>query len=307
LTMPRSWPLYQKVGLQSGAFSYWNAQPMEDAERQFQDLLQATGCNETKHQQLQCLLDYDATDLTGIATTMLNPEPLPETWKAYGTFFSPTVDGVELKGLPWDLLEQGDFNRQAAALLGFNEDEGTIIAACEGTPKCDSLTKGFAMTKDDFETLLTTTLFNVSAARLPEALRIYGANATGSFPNWYWALTRFYGDYEISCPTRRAARAMEIFSQQPPFLYLFDQVPESASPMWAGVFGKNGTIGATHAAELGYVFLGEDGWQEGQGASDGGWPLMGSEWLLARTMAAYWTNFARSSDPNVESSPYVTE
>jgi len=298
LTMKRSWPLYQKAALESGAFSYWNAQPMHDAERQFNDLVEATGCYQSGHAALQCLLQMDAANLTAIATMQLNPEPLPEAWKAYGTFFSPTVDGVEVESLPWELLKVGDFNKQAAVLMGFNKDEGTIIASCMGTPKCKIFEKGFNMTQGDFETLLTTDLFNLSVAQLPEALRIYGANATGAYPNWYWAAAHFYGDYEISCPTRRAARAVEKFSQHAPFVYLFAQSPGSKSPAWAGMFGKNGTVGASHGSELGFIWLGEDGWQLGRGASTGGWQLLGPELPLAKRMATYWTNFAKSSNPN---------
>ena len=38
-TMRSPRPFYRRVIMQSGAFSYWNAQPMEDAESQFHDLL----------------------------------------------------------------------------------------------------------------------------------------------------------------------------------------------------------------------------------------------------------------------------
>ena len=34
-------PWYRRVIMESGAFSYWNAQPMADAESQFQELLEA--------------------------------------------------------------------------------------------------------------------------------------------------------------------------------------------------------------------------------------------------------------------------
>lgn len=137
LTSPLSWPWYRRVIMESGAFSYWNAQPMADAESQFQELLEATKCDGS----VECLLKKAADELIGISTVELNPEPLPEAWKAYGTFFSPTVDGVQLLALPWQLLQQGKFN-PVEVLLGFNKDEGTVLPSCEGTPKCQILHKG---------------------------------------------------------------------------------------------------------------------------------------------------------------------
>ncbi|CAJ1392419.1 unnamed protein product [Effrenium voratum] len=295
LTSPSSWPLYSRVMMQSGAFSYWNAQPMEDAEIQFRNLLDATGCPDTA-----CLLQMPGDALTGLATVELNPEPLPEGWKAYGTFFSPTVDGVVLKALPWQLLKEGRFNRKVAVLLGFNRDEGTVLASCEGTPKCAILQKGGRMTESDFRELLTTDMFNVSHTMLPTILQMYApADNADKEVDWYWTTAAIYGDYAINCPTLRAADWISNMSEKDTFLYRFAHTPKAPAPHWAGIFGEAGTVGASHAAELGFVWLGLDGWEASRGAAEGGWPLRGKEeWQLAKTMATYWTNFAKTGSPN---------
>ena len=41
--------------------------------------------------------------------------------EAYGTFFSPTVDGIQLKDFPWKLLSDGRIN-QVQVQLGELED-----------------------------------------------------------------------------------------------------------------------------------------------------------------------------------------
>mmetsp|Transcript_67002 Transcript_67002/g.157201 ORF Transcript_67002/g.157201 Transcript_67002/m.157201 type:complete len:591 (+) Transcript_67002:48-1820(+) len=300
LTSPESWPLFHSAIMESGAFSYWNAQPMEDAERQFSELISATGCgNASVTSPVACLEDMEGDELTGLATVELNPEPLPEGWKAYGTFFSPTVDGVQLTALPWQLLSSGAFYRDAHVMLGFNKDEGTVLASCEGTPKCELLHKGSNMTKADFELLLTTDMFNISSDKIDDVLAVYADASNTSSTDWYWTATKVYGDYAIACPSLRAAHQIAKMSSKETFLYEFCQTPRAHAPSWAGIFGQAGTVGASHAAELGFVWLGGDGWQASQGASEGGWPLSDKEeWLLAKTIAAYWTNFAKTGNPN---------
>jgi len=291
LTSPLSWPWYRRVIMQSGAFSYWNSQPMEDAERQFQVLLEATKCGHS----ISCLLSKPADELTGLATVELNPEPLPEAWKAYGTFFSPTVDGIQLKDFPWKLLSDGRIN-QVQVLLGFNKDEGTVLSACEGTPKCQTLHKGSAMKESDFKNLMTRDLFNISEAELPELLNVYVPDSEEKDNHdWYWIVAEIYGDYSIACPSLRAADQLSNITDT--YLYRFAHTPKGHAPKWAGIFGENGTVGASHAAELGFVWLGADGWNASTG--DGGWELQKDERPLAETMATYWTNFAKSGNPNI--------
>lgn len=296
LTSPLSWPWYRRVIMESGAFSYWNAQPMADAESQFQELLEATKCDGS----VECLLKKAADELIGISTVELNPEPLPEAWKAYGTFFSPTVDGVQLLALPWQLLQQGKFN-PVEVLLGFNKDEGTVLPSCEGTPKCQILHKGAKMTESDFKSLMTTDLFNVSGgSQLEQILKVYAPELKENGHHewyWYWIAADVYGDYAIACPTLRAADRLSEATET--YLYCFAHTPESPAPKWAGIFGENGTVGASHAAELGFVWLGGDGWNASVGASEGGWKLEKDEWPLAETVATYWTNFAKSGNPNL--------
>jgi len=293
LTSPKSWPYYHKAVMQSGAFSYWDAQPFSDAEKQYQDLVEVTACKEGG---LECLLQVPATALVGMSTMALDPEALPELWKAFGTFFSPTVDGVELTGLPWDLLDEGKFNKEAAVMMGFNKDEGTVITAANGRPSFALVNKTFNMTRQDFETLLTRDIFNLTSAQLSTALDIYNNSTYG---DWYWALAAIFGDYEIDCPTLRSARSMTK-SGKDVFVYRFSHTPlGEPAPTWAGLMGKTGTYGATHASELGFTWLGGDGWNSSKGASEGGWPLNGTaEWVLAHTMAQSWINFAKTADPN---------
>mmetsp|Transcript_43852 Transcript_43852/g.136523 ORF Transcript_43852/g.136523 Transcript_43852/m.136523 type:complete len:602 (+) Transcript_43852:87-1892(+) len=285
LTMQRSWPLYHKAAIESGAYSYWTAQPMRQAEQLYQDLLNASGCGA---QGLPCLATLDVSKLA--RTAMLG---LPARARPYGCQFAPTVDGVELKKLPWELRDEGHFNTQVPVLAGYNKDEGTI--GVDFSPLSKIYEKVAGMTAGDFARLVTELQYNATPADLPAILDVYSVNRSGGDPDytsWYWAATHFSGDYAFSCPTRRAARAISRHGRSRLFLYYFAHESRAAPFDFAGVKGVNHTAGASHASEIEFVFLLED--PHGQLPH-----LIGEdEKLLARTMAAYWINFARTSDPN---------
>jgi len=287
MTMQRSWSLYHKAAIESGAYSYWTAQPMQEAEQQYDDLLAATGCNTSG--KLSCLLAFNATRLAQISLFQL-----PLRRKPYGCPFSPTVDGVELQRLPWELRDEGRFNTQVPVLLGYNKDEGTLgIDLQPSLPGCKLYEKVSNMTAGDFARLLTGFQFWVDPARLPDVLDVYSVNSTDDYTNWYWVATHFAGDYAFSCPSRRTARALSKFSSSAVFLYYFAHTPRAKPFPFAGVRGRPDTAGASHASELEFVFMMTDP------ADPLAQHLIGDdEMLLSKTMAGYWINFARASNPN---------
>ena len=138
----------------------------------------------------------------------------------------------------------------------------------------------------------------------------------------YWAATHFVGDVLFSCPALRAARhygtnggargvarggarggngsggvALEETNDRsgaaPTYFYFFDHVPRNP-PFDAGATGFNGSSGVSHAFEMQFV------WQGLPPAlwAPGGSLIGADERRLSRTVAAYWTNFARSGNPN---------
>jgi len=291
LTMQRSWSLYHKAAIESGAYSYWTAQPMQEAQQQYEDLLAATGC--AARGGLKCLAALDAATLTQISWYWLPWRPRP-----YGCNYAPTVDGVELQRFPWELRDEGHFNTGVPVLLGYNKDEGTIGIDGGANAESKVYEKVSDMTSGDFVRLITGLQFKVNQRYLPEILGLYSVNRSGGDPDytsWYWVATHFAGDYHYSCPSRRTGRAINKFSRSKLFLYYFAHTPRTVPFPWAGVKGHNKTAGASHASELEFVFLATDGKPDGMGHR-----LIGDdEKLLSKTMAGYWINFARTSDPNL--------
>ena len=93
-------------------------------------------------------------------------------------------------------------------------------------------------------------------------------------------------DLFMTCPVRIAARAMKA-SGRKTYLYQFTRVLPGGE-----------SLGAYHAAELGYVFGAKLAWLPTQPVDD----------QLSRAMMGYWTRFAATGDPNgrgaVEWFPY---
>eukprot|EP00929_Paragymnodinium_shiwhaense_P114519 TRINITY_DN82972_c0_g1_i1.p1 TRINITY_DN82972_c0_g1~~TRINITY_DN82972_c0_g1_i1.p1 ORF type:complete len:592 (+),score=129.76 TRINITY_DN82972_c0_g1_i1:119-1894(+) len=285
LVSPKSWPLYTKVGIESGAFTPWTATSMKKAEYQFAKLLlmlRGSGACKTEADDVACLLSIDTGRLTLIGLGAKVPDQVDYT----GGIYAPKADGVVIEDLPWRMLDQGKFNTNVPVLLGFNQDEGTIGVA--GLPE---FKRGYNMTKED---LLAAVKGRVQYTEemVDEAMKLYALKAPNGemqFTNWYWAATHFFGDCDFSCGTERCARAVNQHSKEPVFMYYFSHYPKFPRFDFAGLPQVPGSWGVSHADELPFVFDARSGHQQPTGAD---------ELRLATTMAAYWTNFAKHGDPN---------
>lgn len=173
------------------------------------------------------------------------------------------LDNEMLLQEPWAVYAAG---RQAPAdmLIGWNADEGQLFIA--GKP--------------------------VTAATLEKGI----AEMIGAFPPslrpWYHATTdvearaaraAFEGDLRMGYDTWTWMRLHARTGQGRVFAYRFVQAPPAreGSP-WFG-------LGATHGAELPYMF---------DALAVEGWTSRPADQRLATTMADYWTQFARTGDPN---------
>jgi len=116
----------------------------------------------------------------------------------------------------------------------------------------------------------------------PEALKLYGLSgdpAPSAYPPYGNANSQFATDTAFRCSTVGIANSHSVVA--PTFEYEYSH----------GLPGRE-AAGATHSAELGYVFgtfvMGKPG------------PL---DLKIASDLQSYWTNFAKSGDPNGQSLP----
>jgi para-nitrobenzyl esterase len=107
----------------------------------------------------------------------------------------------------------------------------------------------------------------------PRIQSLYPAADDASVDN---ALLRVTTDLYMTCPARFAARAASK-AGQPTFLYQFTRVMPGGE-----------SLGAYHAAEIGYVFGNRESWL----------PVQPEDEALSERMMQYWTQFAATGNPN---------
>jgi para-nitrobenzyl esterase len=173
------------------------------------------------------------------------------------------IDGVALKGPPYDVYADGAEN-QVDVLVGYNAAEGQFFL------------DGKSITIDNYTQMLSEDF-------PPILVRLLAPPPGNDNRTAREAAAAFEGDmrfrWDMSAWARLAART----GSKHVFLYEFTRTPPFASD--SRYFG----MGATHGMEMPYVFGNLD-------PAAAAWSS-GDEQLSA-VMQDYWTNFAKTGDPN---------
>ena len=219
-------------------------------------LATAVGC--AGEDVLACLRGKDVPALLGAASM------LPAS--ATGRTLSPTVDGDYLSDQPRALYQSGNINK-VPYVLGSNTDEGTLFTAATLTTEEQydaALDMQFPGRRDEIKALYPLAAFQDAMPNPAQA-----------------AFVRVIGDARLVCSTTDSARLAAAHAPNV-YTYNFDiAVDPALSPTF---------LGATHGAELAYVFQTSSRFAEGQTAA-------------SELMQRYWTQFARTGDPNGSSDP----
>ena len=206
------------------------------------------------------------------AATMVAQEPFP---------LYPFVDGTLLTQTIGAAFASGEFN-QVPVISGTNHDEYRLFVALDydlvGNPIMTSTEYGTAV-----NALWGSTLAPTVIALYPFASYPFGGEALGASGT----------DGVFSCPARNADQSLSKFV--PTYTYEFND--ENAPPAQA-LFGGLLTfpLGAYHSSELQYLFPGIDvfGLQV---------TLSPEQMQLSNVMVSYWTQFAKTGDPNSPGEP----
>jgi len=175
----------------------------------------------------------------------------------------PVLEGHVLPASPWEVFAAGRQN-DVPLLVGSNEEEGR------------SLVDLSAVKAASFEADIAK-----AWGALPPALLAVYPHATDEAARQ--ARADFERDLRFGWDMWAWARLQAASGKAPVFYYHFTQKPPfPAGSVYAG-------WGASHFAELWYVFDHLD--QEP-------WAWTPADRRLAETTATYWTNFARTGDPN---------
>ena len=189
----------------------------------------------------------------------------------------PFVDGTLLTQTPTAAFASGEFN-QVPVISGTNHDEYRLFVAQQydlvGNP---------ILTSGEYDNAVEAL---TGPGLTPAVLALY---PFASYPSGGEALGAAGTDGFFSCPARNADRALSKFVTT----YAYEFNDENAPPSQS-LFGGLLTfpLGAYHSAEIQYVFGGA-GNVFGIPA-----PLSPKQMRLSTAMINYWTQFAKTGDPN---------
>ncbi len=188
-------------------------------------------------------------------------------------YMLPTVDGVVIPKLMGQAIKDGSIHN-VPVLAGYNADEATLFY--DGIQRPTVLVPDFPESHED---------------RLAKLIEIYGAEDAGTLiteyglaepKNWDQGAMDMLGDDLFGVHMRYLAKHNTIQGEDS-YLYHFTRVTPT----------KNQTLGAFHASEIFFVF-------------DTHSPLLGltdEEAVLTEAMGKYWTNFAKTGNPNSDGVP----
>lgn len=263
--------LYHKAILQSGSSTY-NRIHLADAIETTQS---AHAIGEAF---LQPLLPAEALRASAAELRNLPAEVIlariPQMPEA-APYYLPNVDGWVLPQMIGARIRNGSA-LNVPVLAGYNADEGTLFYDPEqGKPTV--LVPGPFPENHSARMALLDEIYGPENG---EALRtLYGLQDAAT---WDKGATDMLGDDIFGVHMRYLARA-NAAKGLPTWLYFFSRIP--ASPKQ--------TLGAFHASELAFVFDSHNAFLEANQA----------DFALTDAMGTYWTNFARTGNPNGASVP----
>ena len=261
MAAPASKGLFHKGILQSGASTY-NANMLDAAIPERLSMHQAGV--EFLHGLADA--DADAATLRSIPGPALvnqianNPE--------YRDYLLPTADGVVIPEIIGAAIMQGNIGA-IPILAGYNGDEGTLFYDEINAP-----------------TVLKVPFPDQHAARLQTLYDIYGVEdgdvlvaeyGLQAEQNYTAGAIDMLGDDLFGVHMRYLPKSLNELDQ-PSWLYQFNRLPLS----------EKQTLGAFHAAEISFVFDSHSPFLERTAADD----------ELTIAMGRYWTNFAKTGNPN---------
>lgn len=165
-------------------------------------------------------------------------------------------------------FQNGNFN-SVPTLFGYNANEGTLFFPDDSEPTVWA--EDFPRTGRDAQIKTLTPHFGDTSATI---IDLYGLDNEETF---FGGGMDMMGDEIFGVNVRYVTRQSEA-ADQDAYIYAFTRVPPS----------KKQTIGAFHAAEIPFVF--------GSGESILG--ISKEDEKLAELMQSYWTNFAKTGNPN---------
>jgi para-nitrobenzyl esterase len=189
---------------------------------------------------------------------------------AAGSVSHPVVEGYGLPSSPYDVFAAGRQN-DVPTIVGSNEEEGRSLVNVTKV-KAASFEADIARDWGALPPALMAGYPHASDDAARQARADFERDLRFGWDMWAWA--------RLQAATGKAPIYYYHFTQKPPF---------PATSRYAG-------WGASHWAELWYVF--------DHLSQEPAWRWTAADRRLAVAMSTYWTNFAKTGDPNGDSLPH---
>lgn len=266
MASPLSEGLYHKAILESGSSTYNRIHLSESIET-------TPSAESVGRRFLAPLLPDDAVTM-GAAELRNLPAAdivahIPNAPEADGLFL-PNVDGVVLPRMIGDVIRDGSA-LNVPVLAGFNADEGTLFYNPELAKPTVLRREAFPAAYQEKVAVMEEIYGTEDAEKL---IRLYGMTSNET---WDDGATAMLGDDVFGVHMRYLGKA-NARAGLPTWLYFFTRTP--ASPKQ--------TLGSFHASELAFVFDSHNTFLE---------PTE-DDYALTAIMGTYWTNFAKTGNPN---------
>ncbi|XP_046549295.1 cholinesterase 2-like [Haliotis rubra] len=272
LVSPLSRDLFDRAIMQSGTFTcswaYIVPKTAKQKMKRFADLLECPSSS-TDTEIYDCLKTVDAETMADIQLSLLGE----------GLAFVPVVDGYFLPDDPQTLLSTGSI-KQTSILHGFTKDETTVFSAVmlKRMRNISTFPETIILSQQEYDSL-STDLLTIDKVQEPLRLFYESQEAPLKDMDYFDVMSRLKSDKGIKCPHLEFDRLYT--PANPTYVYSFNhRLSISPYPQW---------IGAAHWYELDFVFglvL-----EKSLGCTE-------EEMELSRTIMTYWTNFAKSGNPN---------
>jgi len=288
--MPKSFGLFQRAITESGGFSQWNVKEMPRAQDNYNWVM---GNLKLKPNEVDRLVGLPAHEILNAAQYWMPGCPWPDTMVQ--SQFAPTIDGVEITDHPSTLSAGGHVAPGVSVIFGSNRDEGTMFVSDNNYTHKQGHYSGANLPRDLNENQFydfTYGSWGAIVGRMMESQLVYPLSChrdpleyelcdIGTYNTWWWAATRACGDFMMTCTARRAARQWTSFEHDA-YNYYFSKTPEYSVNTY-----PTAPWGAFHGSEVPFVW-------------DSKFELTGpAEIALSKKMVRYWSNFAKSGDPNL--------
>jgi para-nitrobenzyl esterase len=299
LASPLSAGLFDKAIIESGAYGVSGQLSQADMEAKGVAAVQKTlGATAADAAGAGCSAEVTAACLRGLPVSAIRAHLMSDFSAAVGNVV-PSVDGEVLPRTIKETFAAGA-NNKAPVINGSNEDEDLLfIAIGELTARLSA--KPPNLDPADRSFLMKPAAYEAAVASLAARTGLSASDLTGK----YYPLAKYGSD-----PALQPSLAAEAAATDNAFacngVNVSARIAAQGSPSWMYEFRDRtatlllGTIGGkyvlsvpqgpAHASELPYLFTMADLGTDQRKA-------------LADTMATFWTNFARTGDPNGAGAP----